>query len=356
MMPSQIFKQNLPGIKQQVLNFTNGHIFECSHLFPAWSGYDKTTRQNLGKMFKKRVIKGEIQGVKIHYEPPENSQDPIAYIRIAPPGAESAPPAHFSMPDTKPEKRSVSRTQVFFGVAALIAVIVAIAFLARNCGSGTSALTDEDAIDKIKNFAPSGLDITIGEMLGSISENGAWTAHISDNTIWEVRFFGGSEKGSINATFTITRDGRLEYRSSVDGRAMALDVMYRFFHDPDYETEEQEKEAAAAREQDETGERMIRFVQDHTPGYFGGMTILEFLDSVCGSGEWEVNDRAARLRVVYEGAYSFAGSDNTVITTGRIQAIFTVDEAAGAGILAEYNWYHNSADIEAADLYRMFYP
>jgi hypothetical protein len=76
-------------------------------------------------------------------------------------------------------------------------------------------------------------------------------------------------------------------------------------------------------------------IQNFTP-------TLEFVDSVCASGDWSVNDRTTNLRVAFDGM-----SDS-----GAVQAMFDVDMDAGTVIAT---WYLSSKEIEAADLYRTFY-
>ena len=72
-------------------------------------------------------------------------------------------------------------------------------------------------------------------------------------------------------------------------------------------------------------------------------TVLEFIDSVCDSGEWATNDKTASLRVIYDGRADWAW----------IQAIFEINEDTGIITAA---WYYNSKEIEAEALYREFYP
>lgn len=243
---------------------------------------------------------------------------------------------------------------VFFTIIGVIAAIVAaIIFLPRVCGGG-GASREEGVINEVKHFSPTLLSgLTIGDMFDGISENGTWSTYevtdrsglFNSTTNW-VRFSGSSSRGNVSATFTVTKDRTLDYTCSVAGKPTPLDELYRMFHDPNYDRDLEaaivEAENEAKFEEAEARILIMPLVHNYVPAEFGGMTVLEFTDSVCASGEWVTNDNAASLRVVFEGESEL----------GAVQAIFNVDIDTG---WVEPAWYFNSREIEATELYLMFY-
>lgn len=241
------------------------------------------------------------------------------------------------------------------GIICAVAILIAAIFLFRSIIGGGNPMNSKNAVIEIQYFTPTQLSgLTIGEMFDGACMDGDWaTYEVKDSdslfgaaTTW-VRFSGNSDRGAINATFTITKDSMLDYTCYVDGNPVLLEEMYRMFHDPDYDKKLSEATEAADNEAkfDAAEEKIQKmdFVHNYIVADFNGMTILEFIDSVCRSGDWSSNNKTDNLRVVFEGQSEL----------GMVQAIFDVDENLGT---VDGSWYFSSREIAAIDLYQKFYP
>lgn len=247
------------------------------------------------------------------------------------------------------------KSKVIIGGICTVALIIVAIFLFRSVIGGGNPLNSKNALNEIQHFIPTQLSgMTIGEMFDGACANGVWSSYEVDDhnglfsaaATW-VRFSGNSERGAINATFTITKKRMLDYTCFVDGKPIVLEELYRMFHDPNYDKDLRAAAEAAKNEAkfDAAEEKInkMSLMHNYVVDDFKGMTILKFTDSVCTSGEWSSNDKTGNLRVVFEGKSE----------KGKVQAIFDVDEKLRT---VKGSWYFNSHEISATDLYQKFYP
>lgn len=250
---------------------------------------------------------------------------------------------------------SSQKNKITIGGIGLVVVIIAAIFLFRNIFGRDNLLNSKNAVNEIYYFTPTLLSgLTVGEMFDGVCEDSSWTTYevtkdsglFNPKTVW-VRFTGNSTRGLINATFTLTKDSKLDYTCYVGGKPVPLDELYRMFHDPNYDNDLIEAEAEAENQAkfEEAEEKILKMdlVHNYIIDDFNGMTILEFIDSVCTSGEWSSNNKTESLRVIYDGQSDL----------GPVQAIFNVDVESGT---VDGTWYFMSREIDAIDLYQKFYP
>lgn len=314
-----------------------GMSFEefCQHMI----GY----RGKDGRDFKKKVAQDNAKLLQPHKQQPKqlNIEQRTSHV-----------PAN-KVTDAKGEAAQKNKVTIA-GICAVVVITAAI-FLFRNNFIAGNFLNEKNAVNEVYHFSPTLLSgLGIGEMFDGACEDGAWTTYevmkegglFDSKTVW-VRFTGNSTRGLINATFTISKDKMLEYTCYVGGNPIVLDELYRMFHDPNYDNDLTiaEAEAESKAKFDEAEERIQKmdFVHKYILADFNDMTILEFIDSVCTSGEWMINSKTENLRVVYDGQSEL----------GSVQAIFDVDEKLGT---VNGSWYFISREIEAIDLYQKFYP
>jgi hypothetical protein len=319
----------------------------CEHM----KGY----RGKNGLDFQKKVAQDNTTGFQNNQHQPMryNQHQPMRNNQMQPMQINQMQPSQYNHvnANTGANRVSISKNKAIIGGVLLIAVIIAAVFIFQGVGGRGGPLNSSNAVNEIQNFTPVLLSgLTLGEMFNGASADGSWTTYeVTDNRTTEtwVRFVGSSARGAINATFTLNRDRMLVYTCYVGGNPTVLDELYRMFHDPNYD---RDMSAAADSTEnqarfDETEARILRMalVHNYSVDDFEGMTVLEFIDSISTSGDWSINERTENLRVVFDGH-----SDR-----GAVQAIFDVDENAGT---VDGSWYFNSREIEAADLYREFYP
>jgi hypothetical protein len=247
------------------------------------------------------------------------------------------------------------KSKVTMGGICAVAIIILGIFLFRSVIGGGNPLNSKNALNEIQHFIPTQLSgLTVGEMFDGACSDGTWSTYeVDDNkglfsaAVTWARFSGNSQRGEINATFTITKKRMLDYTCFVDGKPIEFEELYRMFHDPNYDKDLSATAEAAENEAkfDAAEEKInkMNLVHNYVVDDFKGMTILKFTDSVCTSGDWSMNDKGENLRVVFEGQSE----------KGKVQAIFDVDEKLGT---VKASWYFYSREIAATDLYQKFYP
>jgi len=230
--PAEVYKASEAHIKSTISRFNNGRVFDVNDIFPKFKSYDKTVRQNLGKMFKNRVRKGQFTGVSIYNE--TDSMEADKYIYHAPQQKQLQQPKNQPQRHV-PQSPGLSTSHIIMGVVAIGAIILAF-FLLRNCvsnvrdffspntdppsvcveypGTGinepiidtaedTAETPEERRIREAREFRPVILGgPSLGYFIESIAPEGEWQLRFDT----EVTFEGETELGWLSAFFWFVND------------------------------------------------------------------------------------------------------------------------------------------------------